>query len=125
VVVDRINRALLKFIRRSSRATAGEIRFDAGGIGVVSDANPVWTAAWSDIQRIVAFRTAGFVGEDLVLAIEVLSSETHLVSEGQAGWKELTAALPLHLAGAQPYEVWALRVAFDADAEPVTVFDRA
>jgi hypothetical protein len=125
VVVDRINRAFMKFIRRSSRATTGDIRFDANGISVVADADLVWTAPWSDIRRVVAFRTAGFVGEDLVLAIESLSRETRLVSEGQAGWKELTAALPLHLAGAQPYEGWALRVAFDADADPVTVFDRA
>jgi hypothetical protein len=116
-------RALLKFIRRRSRATS-DIRFDSRGISLVAGTVTVWTLPWSDIRRIIAFRTAGFVGEDLVLAIESLSSETRLVSEGQDGWKALTAALPLHLAGAHPYEDWALRVAIDADAEPLTVFDR-
>lgn len=124
MVVDRINRAILKFIRRRSGANSGDICFDASGISVVTGADTLWTMPWSDIRRIVGFRSAGFIGEDLVLAIESLSSETRLVYEGQDGWKSLTSELPRHLAGAQPYENWALRVAFDADAEPITVFER-
>jgi hypothetical protein len=124
VIVDRINRALLKLIRGRSNASSGDIRVEANGISVGAAADTLWTMPWSDIRRVVAFRSPGFIGEDLVLALETGTGETRLVTESQKGWNTLTASLPLHLTGAEPYEMWALRVAFDEDAEPITVFHR-
>jgi hypothetical protein len=98
---------------------------DADGISVVAAGDIQWTMPWSDVRRIVAFRTAGFVGDDLVLAIESLASERASSARHKKVGRHSLPLLPLQLAGAQPRESWALWVAFDADAEPISVFPRA
>lgn len=123
MVVDRINRALMKLIARRSGARPSQIVVDANGIGALAGSEMLWRLAWSEVQRVTAFRSAGFVGDALVLAFQGMG-ETRLVTEDQAGWQELTAALPQHLHGAESYETWALQAIRGTEGQPHTVFER-
>jgi hypothetical protein len=83
MVVDRINRAVLRFLGRRTSASSGSVQIDANGIEARTGSKVVWSMDWTEIQRVTAFRTAGFVGDALVLAIEG-SGGSHIVSEGAA-----------------------------------------
>jgi hypothetical protein len=124
MVVDRINRAVLKFLGRRSKAASGSIHVDAEGIEARSGSNVLWSMRWTEIQRITAFRSAGFVGDALVLAIE-RPGESRLISEGHEGWHELTTTLSKYLEGAQEYQAWALRLIGSKEGQRVIVFDRS
>jgi hypothetical protein len=123
MVVDRINRAVLKFLGRRSKAASGSIHVDAQGIEARSGSNVLWSIRWTEIQRISAFRSTGFVGDALVLAFE-RHGESRLISEGQEGWRELTTTLSQHLHGAQEYQTWALRLIGSKEGQTTIVFDR-
>jgi hypothetical protein len=77
---------------------------------------------WSEIRRVTAFRSAGFIGESLVLALES-RADTRLVTEEHPGWHELIAAIPEHLSGAMQYERWATGVAWGNESS-LTVYAR-
>lgn len=119
--VDRINRALLRLIRRRAGTDGRKIEVDDVSIKLWASGHVRWDVPWLEMRRITAFRTAGFIGESLVLALE-WTGDTHLVTEDDMGWQELTEALPKSLQGALPYQVWAPKAALSEQAEPIAVF---
>ena len=121
MVIDRINRALMKLIRRRA-GSEFTIHLNSSGVQALDGSATCWSMQWSEIRRVTAFRSAGFLGESLVLALES-RDDTRLVTEEHPGWHELIAAIPEYLSGAMRYERWALDVAWGDDSS-LTVYAR-
>lgn len=122
LIVDRINRAVLKLIRRrAGTPELGSIRFDDVAVQLHQPDHLEWSIAWSDVERVTAFSSAGFIGDTIMLAIEAASARK-LLTEDHPCWRELVEALPEHLRGAEPFASWAVRLI--ANAQPVVVFER-
>lgn len=123
VVIDRINRAVMKLIARRAGSRAGILHVDDAGVRAVVGSDTRWSIPWSEVKRVIAFRSAGFVGDSLVLAIEG-NDETRLATEDQPGWHELVVALPKRLEGATQYQHWAPSVVSGDEENPFIVFAR-
>lgn len=123
MVVDRINRAILNFIRKKSGVRLGPVIADASGLKLMDGENAAWTIAWRDIVRITALRSPGFVGDTIILTIEA-EGESRIVSEEQSGWSALAQALPTHLPGALQHKDWVLPLVAGGEQARVTVYER-
>jgi hypothetical protein len=121
VVIDRINRALMKLIARRT-GSQSTIHVNPTGVRSVEGSETHWNMSWPEIRCVTAFRSAGFVGESLVIALEGLA-DRRLVTEEQPGWQELVVALPKYLPGALHYERWATTIAW-GDENSLTVYAR-
>jgi hypothetical protein len=124
LVIDRINRAILNFIRKKGGAKSGPLVCDAAGLKLMDGEQPAWSVAWGDVVRITALQYPGFVGDTITLAIEA-KDHSRVVNEEQAGWAELVASLPAHLPGARRHEEWALELIAGGRDAKVAVFARA
>jgi hypothetical protein len=124
VVIDRINRAILNFIRRKGGAKLGPLVSDAVGLKLMDGERPAWSVAWRDVVRITALQYPGFVGDTITLIIEA-KDQSHVVNEEQPGWEDLVSTLPAHLPGAARHEEWALALIAGGPDAKVSVFARA
>ena len=123
MVINRINDAILAFIRKRSGAAAGPIVVDSEGVRLMDGQKPSWLIAWREIVRVTALWHPGFIGETMLAIIET-DGQSQFVAEEQAGWAEFAASLPVHLPGALPFTQWSLRLVAGGDEATVTIYER-
>jgi hypothetical protein len=105
-----------------------ELSIDAAGITVSRKRPalaPLYSIAWSDVVRVVAFKRDWLTVDCISLAIATTDGTTTEVNEEMEGWEALTDALPKHLPGSKLWSESFSQVAFPAFATNETViFDR-
>ncbi|MCC8405467.1 hypothetical protein LJ655_27035 [Paraburkholderia sp. MMS20-SJTN17] len=80
--------------------------------------------AWEEICEIIATRSDQWIGNSIVLLITLNDGRTLTVPEDDSAWHDFAMKLPEHLAGAKPYEAWALQSAFSDEVPRIDVFRR-
>jgi hypothetical protein len=121
MLIDRINAWLLS--RLPSRRARAEVVVTDAGLKF-AEAGREEFVAWSQIQRVVATRAPQVVGDTLLLVLGLDDGRALTVPADSAAWSALTAALPAHLAGARPYEDWAIELARAVPERELTLFSR-
>jgi hypothetical protein len=121
MLIDRINAWLIS--RLPSRRGRPEVAVTDAGLKF-TEARREEFVAWSQIQRVVATRAPQMVADTLLLVLGLDDGRALTVSADSAAWPALTAALPAHLAGALPYEDWAVELARAAPESELTLFSR-
>jgi hypothetical protein len=96
--IDRINRAILRRITRSSPVHA-----DATGVQVGQ--GPLYP--YTDLRRAVAFFQSGFVGGTISLALE-FDAKVVVISEADEAWAEVLSALDMNQRVLLPSREWRL-----------------
>jgi hypothetical protein len=124
-IINRINDALLRYIRKRSGAVMGPIVSDGEGVRLMRDATTMaWSIPWRNVVRITALWHPSFVGETMLVAIEA-DEQSQPVSEEHEGWASFVESLPVHLSGALPFPEWSLKLVAGGDEATVTVYERA
>ncbi|EDZ98928.1 hypothetical protein BH160DRAFT_5759 [Burkholderia sp. H160] len=121
MIMSRINSWLLE--RLPSRRFSFALTLSDQGLSVRSQQGEQ-RIAWEEVCEIIATRSDQWVGNSIVLLIRLNDGRTLTVPEDDAAWHDLTMKLPVYLAGAKPYEVWALQSAFSDEVPRVEVFRR-
>jgi hypothetical protein len=80
--------------------------------------------AWEEIGEIIATRSDQLIGSTILLLFRLEDGRTLTLPESDPAWHDLTTKLSDYLAGARPYEEWALQAAFSDDVPRVQVFRR-
>jgi hypothetical protein len=111
-------------VKRSDSA----LSFDVTGIFVSRSrphSAPLYSLAWSEIVRVVAFKRDLGVVDCICLAFDTADGMTTELNEEMEGWEPLTEALATYLEGSIAPREWFCRVAFPAFAANETViFER-
>jgi hypothetical protein len=71
---------------------------------------------WKDVTRVFVFKRDTLIVDLICMAFELNGAETIEVNECMNGWKELEAAVPIYLPGAQTHDEWFQKVSFPAFA---------
>ncbi|NIF79221.1 hypothetical protein F3J20_17810 [Paraburkholderia sp. Cy-641] len=121
MIMSRINAWLLG--RLPSRRLSVSLSLSDQGL-TVKNPQGEQHMAWQDIGEVVATRSDQLVGNTVLLLVGLNDGRTLTVPEGDPVWHDLAMKLPAYLAGAKPYEEWALRSAFSAGTPRVEVFRR-
>jgi hypothetical protein len=119
--IDRVNTRLVN--RLPSRRFSVDIALTDTGLHIKRWQDEDENIAWEDIAEIIATRSEQLVGNTLLLLVGLKDGRVLTVPEDAMIWQELTTLLPKRLAGAKPYEEWALQTAF-SDATPREVIFR-
>lgn len=107
--IDRINEAILR--RLSSRS-----RVSVNAEGVVLDGARQYS--YADLERVVAFRQANWVGDVLALALDFGGGRVIVVTESDSAWPVLLRALDAQSRITMCSSEWTLRlVAGDEQTE--------
>jgi hypothetical protein len=123
LVIDRINKLIVDFIRKKSGNPTVQLLASEEGIFAVSSGKTVWSTLWPDISSVRAMQHPGFVGDTLVLIIEA-SGTSRLVSEDQEGWSDVVRSLPAYLPNAKAFEHWSLQLLANEAGSSVDVYQR-
>ncbi|WP_167387408.1 YcxB family protein [Paraburkholderia susongensis] len=119
--MSRINSWLLG--RLPSRRLSFALSLSNEGL-IVKNPQGEQRIAWDDIVEIVATRSEQLIGSTILLLIGLNDGRTLTVTEDDSAWHDLTMMLSAHLAGAKPYEGWALQSAFSDEVPRIEVFRR-
>lgn len=122
-MIDRINRAIVRWIRGRAGSRIDTVVSDTDGLKTCAGSSDVWSMRWSDIARITAYMDQQPVGDTIVLVFDN-GTERHVITEELVGWNDLTRVLPDVLAGAVPFATWATWVTAHPQPESFEVFQR-
>lgn len=104
------------------------LSIDAAGLTVTKTrptSAPMYSIAWSEVVRVVAFKRDLFTVDCICLAFATADGMTTEVNEEMEKWEALTEALPKHLPGSKLWSECFSQVAFPAFATNETViFER-
>jgi hypothetical protein len=121
MIFSRINAWLIG--RLPSRRFSMDLSLSDKGL-IVKNLQGEQVVAWEDIREIVATRSDQLVGNTILLLVALNDGRILTVPEDDSVWQDLTRELPEYLAGAKPYEEWALESAFADGVPRVEVFRR-
>ena len=121
-MMDRINRAVLRWIRHRAGPAVDTVVFDSLRLTGRSGSKDAWSMPWRQVKRVSAYMNEELIGNTLVLVFES-DSEQRAVAEDQSGWSELTTRLPELLPGAAAYASWAPWVVAHPPSDAFVVFN--
>ena len=107
--IDRINRAVLRRISPALTLVA-----DAEGIELGDGSR----YRYADLQRVVAFRQAGLVGDALSVALDFGDEQVIVVSQADDAWPNILSALDVDPRSRMPSSQWSLAlIAGEGDSQ--------
>lgn len=77
---------------------------------------------WGAITKIVAIRTANFVGDDLLVLLE--HSGIVPFSDDTPGYDAAMKAVNHNLVGSRPYPIWEVELIASGVGVPITIYER-
>lgn len=121
-IVDRINKAIVRVIQRRRGIEVGALHADPTRVELRGERGVLWAACWADIDRAVAVRETGFVGDSILLMVQVNDS-VQVLNDDQSGFVEAAAAMASALPGAVDPRDWMLRLLSSPPGERITVYE--
>jgi hypothetical protein len=96
--IDRINAAIVRRIHGKAALRADDQGVELSGQRLM----------YADLRRAVAYRHPNLIGDDLAIALDFGEGLVVVVSENDAGWRTVVAAINAHPRSRRPSTEWRL-----------------